>query len=76
MINAIKSIFKAISGFFGFINGILLPKAKELILAVGDGVKIFLRISSEFLSSMPGILTVCVSVALVVTIAKLIGGRQ
>ena len=49
---------------------------KELIFAVGDGVKIFLRISSEFLSSMPGILAACVSVALVVTIAKLIGGRQ
>ena len=76
MINAIKSIFKAISGFFGFVNGILLPKSKELILAVGDGVKIFLRISGEFLNSMPGILAICVSIALVVTIAKLIGGRQ
>lgn len=76
MINAIKSIFKAISGFFGFINGILLPKAKELILAVGDSVKIFLRISGEFLNSMPGILSVCVGIAIVVTIAKLIGGRQ
>ena len=76
MINAIKSIFKAISGFFGFVNGILLPKAKELILAIGDGVKIFLRMSSEFLTSMPGILSVCVGIALVVTIAKLIGGRQ
>lgn len=76
MINAIKSIFKAISGFFAFVNGILLPKAHELISAIVDSVSFIGGLVSSFFSSAPAIVVTAVGVALVVTIAKLIGGRQ
>lgn len=76
MINAIKSIFNAISGFFAFVNGTLLPKSHELISAVGDAVEFLGDASAKFFTSAPGIFGTIAAIVIVITIAKLIGGRQ
>ena len=76
MINAIKSIFNAISSFFAFINGTLLPKAHELIVALKDAILFLGDVTSTFLSNCPVVVGLVVSIVIVITLAKLIGGRQ
>lgn len=75
MVNAIKSIYNAISGFFSFVTTFLIPKAKESIEMTFKAFRICIGIANHVAPFPPIFIAVALSV-LTIVIAKLVLGRQ
>lgn len=76
MIKTLKSIYKAISVFFTFMNSIAIPRIKELFSAIWESLTTFHVMGERIVNPLPAVIGTCIGVALIITVVKLVTGRQ